>query len=110
MHKTTDSKVRQQQTIKLLPHQVRRLAAQHDFFPTQMRLQFPEGCFNLPSFVVQGGQLHRRRCIVIKNRCDQPVKRFGAFHPFQAVLDNPDQYAITAMLSVLRRRKMAKGG
>src|SRR2546428_10227288 len=43
VHQTPDGKMRQQEAVKFLPHQVRRLAAQHDLGPAQVSLQFIEG-------------------------------------------------------------------
>jgi hypothetical protein len=43
VHQATDGKVRHKQTEKLLPDQLRLLAAQHNLSPTQMCLQFVQG-------------------------------------------------------------------
>jgi len=42
VHEATDGEVRHQQTIELLPYQVRRLAAQDDACAPQMSLEFVE--------------------------------------------------------------------
>ncbi len=42
VHETADGEVRHQQTIELLPYQVRRLTAQDDTCAPQMRLEFVE--------------------------------------------------------------------
>jgi len=40
VHQAANRKVRPEQAVELLPHQFRRLAAQNDLSPAQVRLQF----------------------------------------------------------------------
>jgi len=43
MHQATDGIVGHEQAPELLFHQLRRLTAQHDLSPAQMRLEFVQG-------------------------------------------------------------------
>jgi hypothetical protein len=56
LHQAADGEMRQQQTIKFLPHQVRCLAAQDDFGSPQVGLQFVQGGLDLPTFVIERRQ------------------------------------------------------
>ena len=53
VHEAADGEVRHQQAIKLLPHQIRFLAAQDDMRAPQVSLEFVERGFNLPALVIQ---------------------------------------------------------
>src|ERR1039457_6766232 len=47
VHQAADGKMRHEQTIKFLPHQVGGFAAQDDLGSPQMRFQFVQGAFDL---------------------------------------------------------------
>ena len=52
MHETANGEVRQQQTIKLLLHEFRSLAPQHNLGAPQMRFQLIQGCLDLPPLAI----------------------------------------------------------
>jgi hypothetical protein len=56
VHQSADGEVHPHQAIKLLPHQIRRLAAQHDPRAPQMSLKFVECVFYLPAVVIDRRQ------------------------------------------------------
>ena len=73
VHQLTGGKVCQQKTIELLPHQIRRLAAQDDMRSPQVGLEFVERGFDLPAFVIERRQFGGRRRFVVEDRGRQPI-------------------------------------
>jgi hypothetical protein len=48
VQEAANGEVRHQQTVKLLLHEFRSLASQHDLCASQMGLQLIQGCLDLP--------------------------------------------------------------
>lgn len=62
MHQTADGIMSHQQSIKLLLHQGRSLAAQDHMGAAQMRFEFGQGSFNFPALVIQRSQSAAGAC------------------------------------------------
>ncbi len=77
MHQAAHRKVRQPQPIKLLPHQVWRLAAKHHPCATQVGLHLFERRLNLPALVIHLCKLPRSCDFRIQQTCHQPVQWLG---------------------------------
>src|SRR5436305_3045023 len=85
MHQATDSKVRHEQSEKLLPDQFWCLAAKHDLSAAKMRLEFIEGGFHLPALVIERGQFFGWSLRGVEDGCDQSVDGLGSRNVLQAI-------------------------
>src|SRR4051794_16232906 len=88
MHETADGEVCHQQSIKLLPNQLRSLTAQDDLSPAQMRLELIERRLYFPPLMVQRRQFSGKSLLRIQNGRDQPIERFGICDALQLVIDH----------------------
>src|SRR5687767_10958201 len=88
MHQTANSKVRHQQSIKLLAYQFGSLAAQYDLCAPQMRLEFIERRLYFPALMIESRQFPGRSLPWIQNRGDEPVNRLGVIDTLQPVIDH----------------------
>src|SRR5271167_1737337 len=101
VHETTDGEMRHQQTIELLPYQIRRLTAQDDMSAPQVSLEFIERRFDLPAFVIERRQFGGWRECVAQNRGSQPIQRLCPLDSFQAVFDDPYHDSVARATLVL---------
>ena len=56
VHEAAPGEMRHQQTIELVPYQIRRFTVEHDMRAPQMSLGFVERGFDLPALVIERGQ------------------------------------------------------
>ena len=87
MHQTADGEVGQQQSVELLSHQIRRLAAQDDFSPTQVGLQLIECSFDIPPQMIQRREFPGWRLIWVEDGCHEPVDRLRIRNALEDVID-----------------------
>jgi hypothetical protein len=73
VHEATHGKMGHQQTIELLPYQIRCFTAEHDMRAPQMSLEFVERGFDLPTLVIERGQFGGWSQFVVEDRGCQPV-------------------------------------
>src|SRR5664279_287035 len=104
MHQAPDGEMSHQEAVELLAHQIRPLAAQDYASSPQVGFQFIQGRFNLPAFVVQGGQLQGRSLFGIKYGGDQSINGFSSDHPFQAIINDSQHRAVGFVVTVPFRR------
>ena len=102
MHQPSDGEVSQQQTIKLLTNQFWGLAAQDNPCSPQMGLQFIQGGFDLPSFVIKGRQFRGRGLFMIEHRSQETIDGFASWDILQSVLDDTDSHSMSIMPPILR--------
>ena len=55
MHERPDGKVKHQQSVKFLPHQIWRLTAEYNLRATQVNLELVQGILHFPALVIQRG-------------------------------------------------------
>jgi len=56
VHQTADGEVGHHEAVELLAHKIGGFAAKHDLGAAQMGLEFVEGSFDLPAFVIEGSK------------------------------------------------------
>ena len=81
------AKLGHHEAVELLADEVRRLAAQDDPGAPQMGLEFVQCGLDFPALMIEGRQLMRWRRVVVADRGEEPIDRFGA--ALQAVVDRP---------------------
>ena len=78
--------MRHHEAIELLTDEVRRLAAQDHPGAPQMGLEFVECGLDFPALMIEGRQLMGRRRVVVEDRGEEPIERFGAADTLQPVV------------------------
>ena len=101
LHQHPNDEVPQQQAVQLLHHAPGCLAPQHRTL-SLMSLQFINGLFLLPPFMVKDDQSRGRIELVVKQRRQQPMglPRARATGIVECVLDDPHQDAVTILLPI----------
>ena len=100
MHDAAHRKMSHHEAIELLTYQIGAFTAQNDLGSAQMGLEFIEGRFNLPSFMVKGGQFFGRCFPGIQNRGNESIDRFRIGHALQGILDDTDFNGISVVTPI----------
>ena len=77
VHQPPDGGMSQQQPVELLTHQFRRFAAQDDTRSPQMGLQFVQGRFGLPAFMIEDRQFCCQSLFMIEYRGQEGIEGLG---------------------------------
>ena len=75
MHERANGCVRDQQAPHFLPHQLRRLAAQHAPCAAQMRLQFVERGLHFPALLIERCEFGGRRPRRFEHGRHEPIRQ-----------------------------------
>ena len=94
MHQAANGEVGHHETVELLTDQIGCLAPKDNPRAPQVGLEFIQCRFNLPTFMIEGGQLMCWSQLGIEDRCDQSINGLGPGYPFQPILDDSDDHAV----------------
>ena len=104
VHQAADREVGQHQAVEFLDDELGCLGAQHDAAAAQIGLELADGDFDFPALVIQSGQVLGRCCGGIDDGCDQAIDWLGPFDALQAIVDDPDQAAVSIVPAVFLGR------
>ena len=88
VHEGANRKVGEQKPPGFLPHELRRLAAEHALAAAEVRLEFVEGRLHLPPLMVEGGEFLGGGPVGLQDCRDQSIRGVGPRHVGQRVFNH----------------------